>query len=111
MRLTMFVAAAIVLLLGCGEQAGEDVTAPAVAAIPSSEEGPLLQALEAMGENCRGKQSCAEWLASPAGQMLIGLKHCEDIGLGIDDGMGPSPPEQPDTDGGAPAGGGGGGAD
>ena len=56
------------LLIGCAEQGGEDVTAP-------------------------------------AGQVLIGLEHIEDIGLGIDDGMGPSPP---DTSGGGAAGGGGG---
>jgi hypothetical protein len=68
---------------------------------------PSLWLLNADGKPCR--MSFAEWLESPAGQMILGLKHCEDYGLGIDHGLGPSPPEQPD--GGSSAGGGGGGAD
>ena len=99
MKLTMFAVAAVALLLGCGEQATKDVTAPQVVAIPSSEEGALLRALDAMGEDTRGKHSVAEWLASPAGQMFLngGLKHIEDMAVGIDDGMGPSPPAPPDS--------------
>ena len=122
------------LLIGCSEVV-EEVTAPEVVEvqqlglnlylieeedlphdnlepviiIPHPDGGPYIQALEAMGQDCSDMHSLSEWLASPAGQMFLGMEHCEDYGLGIDHGMGPSPPEQPD--GGGSAGGGGGGAD
>jgi hypothetical protein len=120
------------LLIGCSETAEVELTAPEVMQVeqftvteeveePSRDMGlepvifvghpggPYIQALEAMGQDCSGMHSLSEWLASPAGQMFLGMEHCEDYGLGIDHGLGPSPPEQPD--GGSSAGGGGGGAD
>jgi hypothetical protein len=127
--LALAVFGVLVLLIGCSE-AVEEVTAPEVAQFTADEEleeepakdmglepvifvgdgPPSLWLLNADGKPCR--MSFAEWLESPAGQMFLGPKHCEDFGLGIDLGDDfPSWDPQPDTDGGGSAGGGGGGAD